>query len=355
MILPNITSHHVVADRCATNRYFQVIGSIHDIESLTALDNTFSLNQSLFTSHWAHLSIILLWLSSIFFHLGFMCTYTLWVNNPLASLQISHGIWDPHFSNAPYLDHPLSMSQPTHQHINTGVVLSYSGVYNVIYTLGFTSVTQIYSLVLILDLASVVSIILAECHSSISMSLVARPAYQSNNLMSSLRLSNIIPIFITLYLASPSLRISSNTHMLLSGTQLLWSAHLIDIILSGTTSNPLTFVGGLKSDTASLMLSDISHHHSSLPILIQVGGLLWVRVTYQHDLYLRAYSSIALSPSPLAYKTTANITSQHPHSLPSLSTPSHDLTTSSSSHLHHSWIASITTLASFLSPTPSPT
>ena len=171
MIIRNMSCHQLQADRCATNKYFQVIGSIHDIESLTALDNTSSLNEQLFTPHWVHLSIIPSWLSSILFHLGSICTYTLWVNNPLASLQISHDIWDPHLQNAPYLDHLLSMSQATHQHINTRIVLSYCGTYNTTYTLGFKTVTQIYSITLILDLVSVMSIILTKCHVSISISL----------------------------------------------------------------------------------------------------------------------------------------------------------------------------------------
>ena len=163
------------------------------------------------------------------------------------------------------------MSQPTHQHINTRIVLSYCGTYNTTYTLGFNTVTQIYSITLILDLVSVMSIILTKCHLSISISLTPWPPYQSNNLISSLRSSNIIPILITLYLASPPLHTPSNTHMLMSNTQLLWSTHLTNTILPKVMSNPLTFVGGLKSNTPSLMLSDISHHHSSLPILIQVG------------------------------------------------------------------------------------
>jgi hypothetical protein len=88
-----LVSHNTLSHRCATNKYFQVIGSIHDIESYSALDNTSSLNEHLFTPHWVHLSIIPSWLSSILFHLAWHRTYTLWVNNPLASLQISHDIY----------------------------------------------------------------------------------------------------------------------------------------------------------------------------------------------------------------------------------------------------------------------
>ena len=38
--------------RCATSRYLQVVGSIHDIESYFGIDNTLSLNLQIFTAHW---------------------------------------------------------------------------------------------------------------------------------------------------------------------------------------------------------------------------------------------------------------------------------------------------------------
>jgi hypothetical protein len=156
---------NTLSHRCATNRYFQVIGSIHDIESYCALDNTSSLNGHLFISHWAHLSIIPSWLSSIFFHLGLSSTYMLWYHNPIASLQISHGIWDPHLHT-----HPLSiLGIFIHPAINSRVVLSYGGAYNMSYTLGFNTLTQIYSITLILDLFSIITLILASFHHMISL------------------------------------------------------------------------------------------------------------------------------------------------------------------------------------------
>lgn len=151
---------------------------------------------------------------------------------------------------------------------------------------------------------------------------------------------------ITHHLASPPVHTPSNSLILLSLTQLLWSTHLTNYL--PTSQHTLTFVGGLKSNTPSITLSDISHHHSSLPILSTTYTLPYTYVlhlmTPSH--HHHPHSSIALSSSPLTHKTTPNITSQHPHSLPSPSTPSHDPTTSSTTYLHHSWIASITTLAS---------
>ena len=47
--LHNLLGHSFISldskcSRCGTNKYFQIIGSIHDIESYFGLDNTSSLN-----------------------------------------------------------------------------------------------------------------------------------------------------------------------------------------------------------------------------------------------------------------------------------------------------------------------
>ena len=156
---------------------------------------------------------------------------------------------------------------------------------------------------------------------------------------------------ITYHIASPSLHISSHTIILLSLTPGLWSTHLINIqCVAPGHSYPLSFAGGVKSNTASLILSDISHHHSSLPILLPTESsialsrptILTLIPFYHHH----PHSSIALSPSLFTYSITPSTTSQHLHSLSSFSGLSYDLITSSTTYIHHSWIASITILAS---------
>ena len=118
--------------RCATNKYFQIIGSIHDIESYFGIDNTSSLNVQIFFSHWGHLAIIFLWVSRNIFHIGWNGNYELWVKNPIATIPIAHGIWDPHFGLSISDAYSSGKSDYT-------IVLSYSGIYNWLYTLGFNS------------------------------------------------------------------------------------------------------------------------------------------------------------------------------------------------------------------------
>ena len=311
--------HNILSHRCATNKYFQVIGSIHDIESYSTLDNTSSLNGHLFISHWVHLSIILSWLSSILFHLALSCTYILWVNNPLASLQISHGIWDPHLHT-----HFLSTSDILiHTSINSRIVLSYGGVYNLAYTLGFNTFTQIYSLTLILDLLSITTLILASSHHLVSSTLLARREYSHTHHSLIHMQSTLLQPLITYHLASPSLHIPSHTLILLSLTLVLWSTHLINIQeYSIDHPYPLTFVGGVKSNTPAIILSDISHHHLAIPIFLMTYQSIFSLTPYVSTLtsfyHNHPYSSIALSSSLFTHSTTPNITSQHLHSLLSL-------------------------------------
>ena len=49
---------HTLDGRCATNKYFQIIGSIHDIESYFGIDNTAGSYVQILFCHWGHKAII---------------------------------------------------------------------------------------------------------------------------------------------------------------------------------------------------------------------------------------------------------------------------------------------------------
>jgi hypothetical protein len=93
-----IASEQDLDGRCATSQYFQVIGSIHDIQSYFGIDDSFSFNMQIFLSHWGHLAIIFIWVSSIQFHIGSHGNYQLWEHNPINSIPIAHAVFDPHFT-----------------------------------------------------------------------------------------------------------------------------------------------------------------------------------------------------------------------------------------------------------------
>ena len=135
--------------RCATNKYFQIIGNIHDIESYSGIDNTSSLNVQIFFCHWGHLAIIFVWVSRNIFHIGWNPNYELWILNPKATISIAHGIWDPAYVAYGKGDYTIVLS---------------SGIYNWLYTVGFNSVFHLYNFGIICELLAVISIPLAKVH-----------------------------------------------------------------------------------------------------------------------------------------------------------------------------------------------
>jgi hypothetical protein len=75
-------------------------------------------------------------------------------------VPIAHGIWDPHFG--------LSISDAYSSGLSgiytPNLILSYSGIYNWLYTLGFNSVFHLYNFVIICELLAVISIPLGKVH-----------------------------------------------------------------------------------------------------------------------------------------------------------------------------------------------
>ena len=112
--------------RCATNKYFQIIGNIHDIESYFHI---------IFFSHWGHLA----WNGN----------YELWILNPIATIPIAHGIFDPHFGSGLNSDYTIVLS---------------SGIYNWLYTVGFDNVFELYKFVIICELLALISLPLGKQH-----------------------------------------------------------------------------------------------------------------------------------------------------------------------------------------------
>lgn len=275
-------SLHLCNGRCATNKYFQIIGSIHDIESYFGLDNTSSLNVQIFFCHWGHLAIIFVWVSSNLFHTGWNANYELWVKNPMASRQIAHGIWDPHGSSI-----SASYSSPRSDYT---IVLSYSGIYNWLYTVGFNSVNQIYNLIIICELLAVISIPLSQVHLILNDELLQ---WLTLNKCSLPKPSFISLVCITI--SSYNIRFNFHTGILMGFFSIAWCAHLLDVAIPigrginlHTASADyaatlyLTFTGGLKSNTISLYLTDIAHHHLGL-------GIVFVWASHLYSSCIRAF------------------------------------------------------------------
>jgi photosystem I P700 chlorophyll a apoprotein A2 len=376
-------SLHQSNGRSATNRYFQVIGNIHDIESYFPIDNRLSLNVQIFLCHWGHLAIIFMWVSGNLFHIGWNGNYELWILNPIATMPIAHGIWDPHFASA------LGGE--------SGTVVLFSGIFNWLYALGFTNLFQLYNFVILCELLAVISLLLGKLHlisyeefwfwltlnRALTIDIKVHPPLK------------ILTSGILAYFDLSGLRLNFHIGVMIGFFSIAWCGHLVhcaipvsrgampslkalyssaqaldvDNHVFGSTLGAgqaiLTFLGGLKSDTASLYLTDIAHHHLAVGVLFVWAGHLYssfykgfghrirdVLVSpYANGPMIRSLGKSVQLQLSLALAGSSLITSvlaQEMYSLTPYPYLSYDYVTTLALYLHHSWIASFLMMAAFV-------
>jgi photosystem I P700 chlorophyll a apoprotein A2 len=310
--------------RCATSKYFQIIGSIHDIQSYFGIDNSSSLNVQVFLCHWGHLAITFIWVSRIQFHIGSHGNYQLWEYNPINSIPIAHAMFDPHFA----------LSKITSN-------ISHNGIYNNLLCVGFNSVFHLYKIVITDELLGLCSIGLAFIHLVyLDVTLLqSNKPNQDRSLFSneSKRLTSIVSHTLSVLSNNIGLTIwpfkllrvyfdlgkqglNFHSSILIGFISIGWSAHLVHLAIpisrgynnnepicksrsnqfyaanwtydiasmdkdqniyshsAHVGSSTITFFGGLKSNTISFYLTDIAHHHLSLGILFVLSGHVYSSV-----------------------------------------------------------------------------
>ena len=220
----------------STGRIFQLLGHVHDQESSNSVMNSLDLAVRIFLIHWGHLAVLFCWLAGSFFHLAWQGNYDTWVTNPRGILPIAHDILDPHMGKA-----SLEAS--------SGVVISYSGLYNLMLSVGFVSGHQCYSATIILLLVSSLFLILGKFHLQywdllilsvsyldlvIDWDFIVRPNITSHlpdASTMSLRLNQYISRSLLGTQDVPALRLNYHIGVLIGCTSLLWSGHLIHVAI----------------------------------------------------------------------------------------------------------------------------
>ena len=299
--------------RCATAKYFQIIGSIHDIESYFRIDNTSSLNVQIFFCHFGHLAIIFGAGASLVFHIGWNGGFSRSLKNPIARIPIAHGIGDPHFGN------PISEAYSSGKSYYR-FILSFSGIYNWLYSVGFNTVFHLYNFVITHQVSAVTLISIGNLHLIYSwqftqwvalnqpLAFIVRSGFHCPD-GQSLHIK-VHPIFIwpsKFFVAYfDCLRLTFITNwvgIIIAPLSSGWSAHLVlrskANLKSGwhsfiygawaSYSRILTFLGGLKSNTSSLYITDIAHHHFGIGLLF-----LWQHAL-RSSLY-KAFTSFQCQP-----------------------------------------------------------
>ena len=403
----NVTlNSNLLESKCATNQYFQIIGSIHDVESYFAIDNVNTLNSHIFLCHWGHLAIIFMWSSRNLYHVGWDGNYELWRQNTIKTVPVAHIIWDPHF-----------------ELLNITNNIAYSGIYNWLFTLGFISAAHLYNFVMTPELLAVISILLAYIHLIYLDSLLHNIYHFKFCITPNFYYGvELRPHFISLYyksaytvyfpfklfIASFDLgeeRLNFHTGIIIGLMSIFWCTHLdyMSIPVSrdsqkagyekyitlfydgkwflyfgdtsseynlfglayGAGSASLTFFGGNQSNTISLYITDIAHHHLGVGVLFILSAHLYSSYLkgfghFQGDiLFSNSNSSaimLALSKSPhfqLSLGCTglgvlASVTAQHLYSLAAFVYLSYDYATSVALYSHHQYIASFLIMATLV-------
>jgi photosystem I P700 chlorophyll a apoprotein A2 len=226
----------------------------------------------------------------------------MFVHNPIARLPLSHSIVDPHFglyANEAY----------TSQGSTVASNLCYTGLYHWLYAAGYESVFDIYTLSLTLELLAILALVVAQLHvtrasqlmrwatSKLPTSLIPNTIKPSLASKTSMYPTIKVPLaaYAALYDSLALTSLHSWSSIALGLGSIAWGVHLTSLTDMTTTNLMLeelskgqwkgylldsyTFTGGLRTDTASLSLTDISHHH------LAVGTLLLWQHTFSSTLY----------------------------------------------------------------------
>ena len=263
--------------RQSTNTLFQALGNIHRINISTGQEDI--LLSQLFLSHVTQLSLIFTWAAGNIFHIAWQSNYSYWQSNPSRIIPISHDIWDPNFGL-------LSSDIFSAGYTDVSTLLSTSGLYHWLYTIGLRSETDLYLTAVSLEFIAAFILVVAHIHS-----ILAETGF----------LNSLDVITTETAYSSPGYRLNYHLSVLLGLTSILWSGHIVHVavpysrasgsllhlvsLLKGdwtfyslksdaavhifgcsqySGASILTFIGGVKSATYSLYLSDIAHHHLAL-------------------------------------------------------------------------------------------
>jgi photosystem I P700 chlorophyll a apoprotein A2 len=268
------------------------MGSVHSSDLLSS-------NVQILACHWGHLAVIFIWLSSNLFHVGFAGNYEVYCCNPIKTLGIAHTISDPHFSEW------------------DTYVLSTASIYNLLYTSGLVSTSQLYNFVILLELIAICSIILAKMRVR-SLTFGGSDGYYSYTRTVSARLLLLSGLSILWFghleaVAIPFSRGLSygafSLESIVEPFQDAWGtflsakwylygkfidapAHIAGSSL-GAGRASLTFLGGLEPITGSLFIGDQAHHHLAIGLVF----LLLAEVYFLTPLSVNTSSNYARSES----------------------------------------------------------
>ena len=294
-------------------------------------------------------------------------------------------------------------------------IISFSGIYNWLYFVGFNSVVDLYHAVVIIEILAVMSLFLGRLHFiyieefftwiAFNQALTLITLAIHNYPASSLKTLSVyfVKVFF-IYLSSKSIRLNYHNGVLIGFFSIFWGGHLIDCSIPvsrgitsflikiastglqlyfnlsydldnhlfgsnlGTGQLLLTFIGGIKSNTASLYLTDITHHQLAVGVLFVWASHFYsslykgfghrvrdVLVSSNFNLitlgsslvYLVKSSQLQLCLGLVLLSLVTSSVAQQMYSLTPYLYLTYDYVSTVILYIHHSWIASFLIMGSF--------
>jgi len=370
----------------ATRRIWYGIATAHDLEAHDGMTEE-NLYQKIFASHFGHLAIIFLWTAGNLFHVAWQGNFEQWVTNPLKVKPIAHSIWDPHFGESALKAFSKGNTYP--------VNISFSGVYQWWYTIGFRTNQELYQ--------GSVGLVLLSCALLFAGWLHLQPKFRPS-------LS---------WFKNNESRLNHHLSGLLGVSSLAWTGHLIHVALPASrgvhvgwdnflttpphpaglapffsgnwtvyAENPdsashvygtsqgagtaiLTFLGGFHPQTQALWLSDIAHHQLAIAVVFIVAGHMYrTNFGIGHNMkeildahrppggrlgagHVGLFETITnslhmqLGLALAALGVATSLTAQHMYAITPYAYLSKDFTTEAALYTHHQYIAGFLMVGAF--------
>jgi photosystem I P700 chlorophyll a apoprotein A2 len=378
--------NQALAQDPSTRRIWYGIATAHDLEAHDGMTEE-NLYQQIFASHFGHLAIIFLWTSGNLFHIAWQGNFEQWVANPLKVKPIAHAIWDPHFGESALKAFSKETSYP--------VNLSFSGLYQWWYTIGFRTNQELYKSSIGLLILSTVLLFAGWLH--------LQPKYRPNLSWFKNNESRLNHHLAGLFGISSLGWAGHLTHVALPasrGVKIQWDNFLsnpphpdgLRPFFSGNWSvyaqNPdsishifgtnegagtaiLTFLGGFHPQTESLWLTDIVHHQLAIAIIFIIAGHMYrTNFGIGHDMkkvldahrppsgrlgsgHIGLFETITnslhmqLGLALASLGVVTSLSAQHIYALKPYAFLSKDFTTEAALYTHHQYIAGFLMVGAF--------
>lgn len=362
-----------------TRRLWFGIATAHDFETHDGMTQE-NCYQKVFASHFRQLSVIFLWTAANLFHVAWQGNFELWGNDPTHVSPIAHAIWDPHYGQP-------AVESYTRGGRDGAVNIATSGIYQWWYTIGMRTNQDLFQASFSLLLLSALFLFARWLHIQTAFRATL-PWFENAESRLNHHLSGLFGVSSLAWTghivhvaipASRGVRVDWSNFLnvlphprglapFFSGNWLKYAefpdtaSHLFGTD-QGSGSAILTFLGGFHTQTQSLWLTDISHHHLAIAVVFIVAGHIYrtnfgighsIRVIV--DAHVAPSASIGLGHKGLfdtvntslhfqlglalaSVGTACSLVAQHIYSLPPYAFLAYDYTTIAALYTHHQYIA----------------